>query len=298
MSCVSSYSESETITSEELLELANETADPRDSESIIAMSPLLHRLANNKTMILEHINNQLALVNDRKRNSSVYSSQTFYIGRLNNFAIRANIWFPIKDRKKSAYTVAEHYAYFSPHNHNFHLLVANYFGPGYVTTLYDIDPERIAGYRGEHVEMKNKKTIQLTKGSVLFMESESDVHVQFPPDSVSASLNLIPTKVDHTRPQYIFDERRSLISGFVSSGVEELVRFLVVCGMIGDNNTLTYLTEIANKHPCDRVRLRALHAGLNIDSDFIDVVQRIASRDKSPMIRNYKDYFALGDQRF
>lgn len=151
-----------------------------------------------------------------------YSGQSFLVVRKPGYYIRANVWPPARFRGAEVaeehfnrfYVYGERYA----HDHNFDFLTIGYYGPGYITDLYTYDYRSIRGCVGEAVDIVPVGQHVLKEGNMLLFEKSKDVHVQFPPDQLTISLNFIPD-LKPTRRQIMFDvdSKRVVKTEFSSS---------------------------------------------------------------------------------
>ncbi|RMH36860.1 MAG: hypothetical protein D6694_13515 [Gammaproteobacteria bacterium] len=156
---------------------------------------------------------------------------------------------------------AELYAYGLPHDHNFSFLTVGHFGSGYRTIIYEYDASKVSGEIGEKVDVNFSEDTTLSNGKVMYFRAGKDIHIQFPPEEFSVSLNMIPTpKSLSFRPQYIFDIEAGRIINYAKSQVPQRLGLIALAEQLGDMHTAELLDRIAATHPCRRTVERALLA--------------------------------------
>ena len=251
----------EQIEPEEFIAYVEAECDPSDSESLIAASLNLVKLAMNKSMLVEHINEQIKAVYANEPNLLASTSQTLFTRRFGKFVLRVNIWPELKSIGPSKPYVADLHAYYLPHNHVFNMLTTGYWGSGYDTEVLETNQDLSSGYIGMKIEFGKELRARLGCGDVLYMEHGKDFHTQYPPSDFSASLNLLAFPKDMAlTPQYCLDMRDGSISAFLESEVEKCIHAMDIAGMIGDGNTLDLLIEIARNTNITPVRAHALNS--------------------------------------
>lgn len=119
--------------------------------------------------------------------------------RTEHYFLRAAVWTPPAGRKGE-----EIFFYEDPHDHNFSLLTLGYEGPGYETVLFEYDHEKVVGDVGEAVDVRFLERTRLARGRVMFYRDSKDIHVQFPSEDFSISINVIVPNMKMNR-QYSFD---------------------------------------------------------------------------------------------
>ncbi|HEY2516255.1 MAG TPA: HEAT repeat domain-containing protein [Polyangiaceae bacterium] len=277
------------VSLEEYFEHVLTYCDPDDDESLCASSPMLLALANNRTFMAERLTKELLAWRDFQQGNN-YTSQTFTFASFGPFLVRANIWEP------RAATIAENekdwhdslFVYDLAHDHNFKFLTVGYYGSGYATKLYEIEPEAVTGRAGQRVPLVYKETTTLPRGKVMFYRAYRDVHAQAQPAELSVSLNLL---VSNTSGDYIdqhfFDLETSTMTacpGTNSNGVRNLVCRLAQ--HIGDDRTVNALEEVSAVHPAHRVRVAALEALAGREPGAREHVWRRALEDGHVYVRD------------
>ncbi len=230
-------------------------------EFIADCARLLARLSSDPHLIRKHIEEHGGLL---KAKDTFASPQYFVLGRhfskFGPIGLRVNYWLPIEggkfyDRERDMYS------YELGHNHDFRFLTVGHFGPGYVTDLCEVDPDAIRGEPGEYVEMRNRRTEQLSPGKVIYFDTFSDVHIQHPPQELSISINLILGVDNWKREQYAFDLRSSrLVGGVDQSPVGRTIACLDFASYFADDATMGLLDEFARDATFSRVRSAARKA--------------------------------------
>ena len=227
-------------------------------EDLVASAPLLKRLANNKTFLLERMFDELR-GQLRFQAGNMYAPEVFLLHATRDYFVRANVW--------KTMTVAEQsipgFQYDVCHDHNFDILTVGYLGLGYRCRSYTYDREGYEGRLGEAVELEPEGLFSLTNGKVALYRAKEDVHIQLPPDRLSVSLNLIPRSPVQNELQFQFDETSGAICRYLNfTGLEAVVR---VADLLGDEGNLEALSRIGDHHPSARVRALALAASIHID---------------------------------
>ncbi|WP_313244798.1 hypothetical protein [Stenotrophomonas rhizophila] len=168
------------------------------TDDLDSAAMMLRRLYNNRTFLSETLLQQLANPAAFKA-MNPYTPQVFMLHRTEHYFIRAAVWTPPEGR-----TGEEIFFYEDPHDHNFELLTLGYEGPGYETVLYEYDHDQVVGDVGEIVDVRFLERTRLSRGRVMFYRDSKDIHVQFPSDDFSISINVVVPKMQMNR-QYSFD---------------------------------------------------------------------------------------------
>jgi hypothetical protein len=150
------------------------------------------------------------------------------------------------------------YAYDLPHNHDFAFLTVGHFGEGYETDLYEVDPALISGEPDQPVELKSRSREQLTEGKVIAFSAYSDVHTQFPPASLSVSINLVLVGSARGQEQVFFDSARSVVVGGVEDGAIGRMKLTIdMAAAFPTEETEDMLRTVAATTPYARLRIAA-----------------------------------------
>jgi hypothetical protein len=255
--------------------LAHAKYDLASEADLVASAPYLHKLNNNKDFFCEQVFDELKSVADFQRHN-IYGSQVFLLQRSEQYFLRANVWRPMSALERSM----NGFQYDVCHDHNFHILTAGYFGPGYRSRAYTYDRTEVTGLLGEHVDLATDGIFELPAGKIALYRAKTDVHFQLPPESISVSLNLIPRSQHINDLQFQFDEETSRIVRYLqASGTELVVR---MAGLIGDERFIELLQRIARTHPSTQVRVLALLAACQIEPEqTLPAIERTRQRETS-----------------
>ena len=228
-----------------------------DWDALAASAPMLRALANDRTLVVQRINQE---IEKSFRASYLPSAQTIFLGGGTNFYVRAAIW-PSSAAISSGHLYQDKFAYHIAHDHNFSFLTVNYLGPGYETEIYEYDYETVEGYAGEPVQLRFLEKVKFAQGVMLYRASR-DIHIQYPPEELSVTLNLmISTPEIAARDQYYFDTaRRVILDCAPDTDASKNVSLMKLAGHLGDATTRGLLTDLAKQHPNRRARLQAFNA--------------------------------------
>lgn len=188
----------ESITLDDLIAFLDAQGSSVLAEDLDGSALMLRKLYNNRTFLSETLLRQIANPAAFKA-MNPYTPQVFMLHRTENYFIRAAIWTPPVGRNGE-----EIFFYEDPHDHNFSLLTLGYEGPGYETVLFEYDHENVVGQVGEAVEVRFLERTRLSRGRVMFYRDSKDIHVQFPSEDFSISINIIVPNMKMNR-QYSFD---------------------------------------------------------------------------------------------
>jgi HEAT repeats len=261
--------------------------DLSDTDHVLESGAMLKALANNRHFLVERVNEELLSWRNFQTGNN-YSAQTLALGGGNGFYVRANMWLPPSEVSGPKIWESNLYAYTRPHDHNFSFLTVGYFGSGYATSIYEYDPEQIAGIPGEQVQLRFLEKTTLPAGKVMFYRAGRDVHSQEHPEEFSISLNLMLARpeVDWSN-QYWFDLDRYIIQDFVqrpsTSGRVALCR---LAGALGNGATINILESIASHHEMPRVRASAYESLAALTSSAAQTIWEQAIQDRHPFVRD------------
>jgi hypothetical protein len=242
---------------EEFYELVRAQVDVKEPLSLCELALPLLRLAQDETLLLKFVNRGLADWQKPER-FHFYSPQSCQMVSDGVLTVRANLWPLLPSDPRRRAILADALSYFDYHDHNFSFITANIFGPGYETEMYRYDPARMVGYVGEKVALEYQGRHRLDDQTVLFYEECSDVHVQLPPASLSASLNLMLVKPEAPlMNQHYFDIEKGEISGYVGATSDKRANALHFARHFHDEETADLLVRILETHPCSRTRVEA-----------------------------------------
>lgn len=232
--------------------------DIDDFESMKDSAWALRALSNDRDFLLSAYNDELAAIVDGK-SQNVLTPQTIVLARGKEFYLRSNIWLPPSEAAKFRDREAKLTAYGLAHDHNFHFLTVGYYGEGYATDVYRYEYEKIVGYIGEDAGLEFLGSYQLKPGMVMGYEAGRDVHVQYEPDDIAISINLIAVpRSTYFQQQLSFD----LECGSVAAGLTDSVgtRLFLLSFMKDnyDDRSIGLLTRAATEYPCLRTCSQAL----------------------------------------
>lgn len=261
--------------------------DVRDLDSVCSSASKLKALANNRTFLVEHLNQSLRDWRNFQLANS-YTAQTLILGGGRDFVIRANIWTPppadanLKAEQKSLFV------YDVPHDHNFSFLTVGFFGPGYETSIYEYDSKGVTGNIGEKVELRFLETTTLPVGKMMFYRNSRDVHSQNYPSSLSISLNLLLAPPEtNQRDQFLFDLESSRIAQYARNTASTRLIMCRIARYIGDARTVSLLEELSNRHSSPRVRLTAAESLSILEPPSRSKIWMRSAEDESPLVRDY-----------
>ena len=275
---------SDVVSIGDYLEHVRSKVDLRDVDSLAASAPMLRALANDRTLVVSEINRR---VENYFANAPVASALNLLLASAKDFYVRANLWPTIADMANGR-TYQDQLGYNLAHDHNFSFLTVTYLGPGYETELYEYDCEEVEGYIGESVDLRFVQKVKFAPGSVMLYRASRDVHVQYAPEELTITLNLmVALPESRTRDQFYFDLATRTISGYPNE-LQASVRasFVRLAGHIGDANTAQLLSDLAARHSCRRTRLTAFEALCQQQPASAAQVWAKATTDPAPLVAN------------
>ena len=259
------------------------SVDLADWDALAESAQMLRALANDRTLVVQRINQEI----ERSfRSSYLPSAQTIFLGGGKNFYVRAAIW-PSSAAISSGHLYQDKFAYHIAHDHNFSFLTVNYLGPGYETEIYEYDYESVEGYPGEPVQLRFLEKVRFAQGVMLYHASR-DVHIQYPPQELSVTLNLmVSTPEIAARDQYYFDTaRRVILECAPDTDACKNVSLMRLAGYLGDGTTYELLAKLAKQHPNRRARLQAYDALAMKQPERASEVWESACNDPAPLVVN------------
>ncbi len=194
----------EMLTLDQFLRVVEDRFDPYDLESTWSVRDALAGLALNQEWIFATIAERL-----RERIHSPWAREqpsyfVLHVGK--NFGLRANIWLPERSGANSTVLENAAFSYDYPHDHNFDILTATCFGPGYETEVYEYEAMPTDASVNDLITVESLGRKLLSPGLIFLYEACKDVHTQLPVKDVTVTLNFLPfRKEDHERPQMIFE---------------------------------------------------------------------------------------------
>lgn len=270
------------ITLDEYIEHVTANVDVRDPDSIAESAPMLRALANDRELVVRQLNAQIKRF---FRGDTFPSAQAVFLGMGTDFYVRANLW-PSSADVASGRVYQEQFAYHIAHDHNYNFMTVGYYGPGYVTEIYEYDRDKVEGYIGEQVEFRYLETVHFKTGMVMQYRASEDMHIQYPPDDLSISLNLmVSTPEVRTRDQYFFDaDKRTLMRFPHELDGSRRISLIELAGYTGNGESAEMLQTIARQHPCRRTRLTALEAMERLLPDEAERIWAPACGDRERLV--------------
>jgi hypothetical protein len=232
--------------------------DLTDEASIHRCAALLAGLQRNRSFLADHLIAALQSDTNDPQPTSRYSAQVILLHRSpRGWYLRANIW-PAATDAAYASSGAAAFSYGVAHDHNFNFLTIGYFGPGYVSDHWEVDPEAIDGRHAEPLDLTFIGRSTLGEGQMHLYRAHRDLHCQLPPASLSVSLNIMDES-DHVpwRDQYIVDlNSRTIASRPTTTSAELLLRAAIHLSP----EARDLADHFATTHPVPRVRANAIAA--------------------------------------
>ncbi|MBU0825194.1 MAG: transposase [Alphaproteobacteria bacterium] len=241
--------------------------DLTDEANIHRCATLLAGLAQNRDFLADHLIAALTSDPNDPQPANRYSAQVILLHRSpRGWYLRANIWPAATDAAYRASGAAA-FSYGVAHDHNFNFLTIGYFGPGYVSDDWEVDPEAIDGRHGEPLNLTFTGRSQLGEGQMLLTRAHRDLHCQQPPASLSVSLNIMD-EGEHVpwRDQYIVDLGRE--AGERAGQPPTIARrptltsgeLLLRCAVHLSAEARDIADHLAQSHPVPRARANAIAA--------------------------------------
>jgi len=275
---------SRSIGLEEFIDHVRREVDLRDVDSIAEAALMLAALANDRDLVVNQLNRQMKGI---FKGATVASAQVIFLGEGKNFYVRANAW-PSTADIAAGRVYQDQFSYNVAHDHNYHFMTVGYFGPGYVTEIYEYEHDKVEGYPGEPVDFRFLERTHFASGRAMLYRASRDLHVQYPPEDLSITLNLmVETPEVRSRDQYFFDlERRTITNYPAESDGSRRVNVVTMAGLAGNSETCQLLTDLALRHPCRRTRLTAYESLAKLLPDDAARIWERATADASPLVVN------------
>lgn len=273
------------ITDDQAISIADFIAEARQANlhcenELLDLAPAMRRLSNNKEFLEDFITRGLEDIANFQRDN-LYSSQSYILENVTERSfLRFAIWAPLSFGE--AIDEQNFFSYERAHNHDFSLLTVGYLGPGYRTTVHELE-EQPQGYIGETVRFSAPKVIDLTPGQVLLYEAGKDVHVQHPPTSLSVSLNLIVDQADVHKRQLYFDVPSSTVAGYVGNTKLKRSVFMRYAAALNSERGKELIQKIAQSHSCDVTRIYGYRALALAEGR--EKVRELMCQDRSDIVR-------------
>jgi len=258
--------------------------DLRNEHRVIDSAAALRALANDRSIVIARINQE---IEKSFEESYLPSAQTIFLGGGPDFYVRAAVW-PSSAAVAGGRLYQDKFAYHAAHDHNFTFLTVNYLGPGYETEIYEYDYEEVEGYIGEPVDLQFIEKVRFTHRNVMLYRAGRDVHIQYPPEELSVTLNLMISLPEiRNRDQFYFDTVRKAILDYVpDTDAAKSVSLMKMAALLGNVETAGLLAELATKHSCRRARFQAFEALAAHQPKRMAEVWEMACRDRAPLVAN------------
>jgi hypothetical protein len=261
----------------EFLEHVQATAHLKDVDSLAECAPQLRALANNRSFVLDAFHAELKEFWSGSRRNA-YQPQSIHLTNSTDFYVRANIWLPVAQGERTELFQKRLYSYDLPHDHNFNFLTVGYFGPGYTTDVFEYEWENCLGYVGERAQTRFLGRYQLHPGRVMLYRGGPDIHIQYSPDDVSVSLNLMGRNVDVSwDQQYIFDVEQDRLVGGAGDLVSNRLYLIEAAEFVGNDETADILRDLVRTYPCDKSKARAIQSLDRLDASQAEQARSDAS---------------------
>jgi hypothetical protein len=250
---------------EVIARLEESGVDLADPDGLPGYAALLAGLSANRSFLADRVMAELKASYERQLDDNRYSAQVLLLHRSGRrFFLRANLWPAARDYAYTASGPAA-FSYEVPHDHNFNFLTIGHLGPGYVSDYFDYDAEAVDGRQDEPMTLRFAERSALSEGKVMLYRAHRDIHSQYPPDSLSISLNIME-EGEHVpwRDQYIVDLTRGTIAKRPTISQGEM---LMRCAVHFCAEGIDLADQFAKCHPVPRVRANAIAALAAVEED-------------------------------
>ena len=241
---------------EALIDWRFDTRDP--VESYLKVIDQFKMLSNNKIFFREILlkNLKAPLESEQPENPQL----RIIIPANGRYYVRAVFWPPQNDPIVNS-TDAEALAYHYAHDHNFSFLTVGYYGPGYKSDYYEYEYGDVVGYENEPVELRHVGLKQLEYKKLMIYRAHIDIHEQYPPESLSITLNLVGQPHLH---EFKHQYNLSTDGGFVKKIVNRLptTTLVAIASAFADDNINEILNDLMCSHPIDMVQKAILESML------------------------------------
>lgn len=270
------------VSIDEYLDYVGAHVDLRDTDSIVESAPMLRALANDRALVVQRLNHQVKSLFSR---DAVASAQVVFLGKGKDFFVRANIW-PSSADVSAGRVYQDQFAYNAAHDHNYSFMTVGYLGPGYVTEIYEYDFDKVEGYAGEPVDLRFLERTMFSTGSVMLYRASRDVHIQYPPDELSITINLMISRPEvMLRDQYFFDLESKTLAAFpTQTDSSRRVSIVRMAAYAGDGDTQQLLADLTQTHACRRTRLAAFESLAQLQPSRATKIWETACRDREPLV--------------
>ena len=253
-------------------------ADLKSEEELEGLVPALKQLANNGQFLEQYFCDYLKELNEPEHS---FLPPVFMPRIGESYIFRIVIW-PVIPTEERGNQLLYHY----PHNHDVGFITCGYSGSGYHTDIYQFDFESCTGLVGEEVDLEFLESTMLPPGKIMQYKAGTDMHIQYPPEQLSVSLNVIRRETRKNIVECSFDmDKRTVMGHSIKIPVQESV-FNAVC-TLGAENSKDILLDIAVRHPFMRVRAAAWHALIEFNPNDRGYLFNKAIQDQHVHVRAY-----------
>ncbi len=257
---------------DELIGFLDTQIDVTDPAQLCSAAPLLRALANDRRFLADLIAAELVQP-ERFQNENSYFSRALILHRHEKYAIRAVIWLPDDAPESQPVDVSgdgtlrglRNSIYGLAHSHAFGFLTVGYWGPGYITDIYECAEGAEELEVGAPTSLRFLERTTLPVGKVMYYRPYLDAHSQLPPSAMSISLNILVSTDEQTlRDQYDFDLATGQVADVIGRPNDSRAAVCAFAGALCGEAALAPLAQIAERHPSTRVRRAAAQASAQI----------------------------------
>ena len=244
---------SEVIDLKEFRRRVRAKVDPSQPDTLMNAAPDLLALANDGGLMARLIREDLRQLSEKA--PRMYTPQSYLLDSFDVYSVRINLW---KAGQRLTDAETSYFSYLSYHNHDFPFITANYYGPGYRTSIYEGEADWQSATPGQPVDLRFLEETSLPPGKVMYYRKWLDVHSQLPPTADSASLNLMLDNPDDLdRNQFYFDVDTQEIVGRVENTVAKRLAALEVGRFLGSSDVIEPLKRLAETTSCAATAAKA-----------------------------------------
>ena len=270
------------ISLEEYIDFCHSTPNLADPEVTTNTAGVLRKLANNTSFLADFLAKQLKQIESYNLKTD-FTPPSFYLYQCPEFSVRAVLWQPC-DEAGNDEAIARGYGV--AHNHHFNFLTCGYFGPGYRSIIYNYNPDNFAGLIGERVKLHFQEETLLSPGKLMYYRHSQDVHVQYPPDTLSLSINLIFPRHPDASIQSVFDPENQTIKGYLDS-LPATSAIIKAALLLQNNDSIELLEQIATSHSCPRTRTMVFNSLIRLNPADKHKYKRLISNDPDRYVREW-----------
>lgn len=271
------------ISLEEYIDFCHSTPGLAEPETTISTAGMLRKLANNSSFLADFLTRQLKQIENYNLKTD-FTPPSFYLYQCPKFSVRAVLWLPLEEMTNDDEAIAHGYGV--THNHHFNFLTCGYFGPGYRTVIYKYNPDNFAGLTEETIELDLQEDTLLPPGKLMHYQHSRDVHVQYPPENLSISINLIFPRHPDASIQSIFDPENKTIKGYLDS-LPTTSAIIKAATLLRNNDSIELLEKIAITHSCPRTRAMVINSLTKLNPASKNEYKRLIANDPARYVREW-----------